>query len=253
MDYNQLKARTIIALNKLGHQKFSADSGGYSLETWMRGVNLLLDEFEEKVDAGKLPPEYTQERRELTDRVLKPVDLSSIDKSLSELKQSEEEVMRKLEEARTGTASRIHELKNELAKCSAELEEEKGRLSSLTAEQHSKSFFKRLFGRNSTALVKASEGKVTELESRLRTLPGEIQEQQKSLRSVDDRSSESQWAEEWRVLESLQVKLKELGNERLEKIQLVREREEITTSIVNTISGITLDEDNTEGESISSI
>ena len=66
MDYNQLKTRTIIALDKLGHQKFSSEPGGYSLENWMKGVNLLLDDFEEKMGAARLPSAYAERRRELT-------------------------------------------------------------------------------------------------------------------------------------------------------------------------------------------
>jgi uncharacterized protein with von Willebrand factor type A (vWA) domain len=252
LDNEELKTRTIIALDKLGHQKFSTESGGYSLENWIRGVSLLLDEFEKKVGAAKLPSEYAEKRRELTDCLSKPVDLSLIDDNMSELKQNEMEVVRRFDEARERTASRIDELQNELVRCTAELEEEKRRLSSEAAEQHSRSFLRRLFGGNSTSPASISEDKTKELESRLRTLPSEILEQKKSRKSIDQRSSESPWAEEWRKLESLQVRLKELENERSKKIQLVREREEITASIASIISRISLGEDKTEGDAVSS-
>jgi hypothetical protein len=170
---------------------------------------------------------------------------------MTELKQNEAEVVRKLDEARTRTASRIDELQSELVRCSAELEEEKRRPSSVATERSPGSFFRRLFGRNLPSSVGVSEDRVKELESRLRTLPGEILEQQKCLKSINRHSSESPWAEEWRMLESLQVRLKELENERLEKMQLVREREVIIVSIASTISSISLGEDKTEGESVS--
>jgi hypothetical protein len=252
LDYEQIKARTIIALDKLGHQKFSAEPGGYSLENWMKGMNLLLDEFEEKMGAAKLPSEYAEKRRELTDCMSKPVDLSSIDNSMAELRQNEEEVVRRFDEARAQAAAKVDELRDEQARFSAELVEEKERLSAAAAEQRSGSFFRRLFGRRSTPPADASEGKVEELESRLRALPDEILEQQRTVKSIDQRSSESPWAEDWKKLESLQVRLKELENERLEKVQLVREREATTASIASAISRISPGEDRTEGEALSS-
>ncbi len=238
MDYNQLKTRTIVALDKLGHQKFSSEPGGYSLENWTRGVNLLLDDFEEKMGAAKLPSDYAERRRELTYWLSKPVDLSSIDNSISEIRQNEEEILRKLDEARTGISSRIDELRTELAMSSAELEREKKRLSSLSTEQRSDSIFKRLFGGKSNPLVDASEKEVEEIESRLRVLANQILEEQKSLKSLQQHSSTSPLVEEWRSLESLQARRKELEDERLEKLQLVREREELTASIADTISRI---------------
>ncbi|HME18670.1 MAG TPA: hypothetical protein VKF15_02910 [Nitrososphaerales archaeon] len=251
VDYDQLKTRTIVALGKLGHQKFSSEPGGYSLENWVRGVNLLLDDFEEKMGAARLPSDYAERRRELTHWLSKPVDLSSIDNSISEHTQNEQEIVRKLHEARTRNSSRIDELRTELATRSAELEEKKKQLSSLASERRSDSIFKRLFGGNSTLAVNATESEVEEIESRLRILASGILEAQKSLKSID-KHSESPWAEEWRRLESLQAKRKELENERLEKSQLVREREELTASIASTISKIPRVEEKGEGAAASS-
>ena len=56
LDFDQLKARTITALNKLGQQTFSPEPGGYALENWTRGVKILLDEFEEKAGAARVSP-----------------------------------------------------------------------------------------------------------------------------------------------------------------------------------------------------
>jgi hypothetical protein len=252
MDYDQLRSRTIIALDKLGHQRFSSEPGGYSLENWIRGVNLLLDDFEERMAAAGLTSDYVARRRELSYWLSKPVDLSSIDKSISELRQKEEEIVRKLHEARTRNSSKIDELRSELAARSAELEKEKRRLSSPASEQRSDSILKRLFGRTSTPPVVASEKRVEEMKSGLQVLTNEIVEEQKSLRSIDQQSSESPWAEEWRMLESVQARRKELENERLEKLQLVREREELTASIADTISRISPPDEKEEKEAASS-
>ena len=239
MDHEQLKTRTIIALDRLGHQKFTSEPGGYSLENWVRGVNLLLDEFEKKIGPENLPPDFAQRRRELAYWLSKPADLSSIDARLSDLMHEEEGIVRRISEARARCSSRIEELRTEMAMRSTELEVKKRQLSAMTADRRSDSIFKRLFGGNSTLSVDATEDEVAEIESRLRILASGILEEQKSLRSIDDRSSESPWVEEWRRLATLQARLKELENERLEKLQLVREREELTASIAEIISRIT--------------
>ena len=236
-DYEQFKARTIIALNKLGHQRLSSEPGGYSLENWIKGVNLLLDDFEEKMGPVKLPLEFVERRRELSYWLSKPVDLTSIDRSISEFVLSEEEIRKKLQDTRRKSSSRIEELRTEQAARTAELEEEKERLSISVPEQRP-SVFRRLFGDNTTHSVDTAESRVEDLESKLRVLSSAMLEEQKSLKSFDQHSSESPWAEEWRRLETLEARRKELEDERLEKLQLVKEREELTASIASLISGI---------------
>jgi len=238
LDYDQLKGRTIIALNRLGQQKFSAEPGGYSLENWVRGVNILLDEFEEKMGAGKLSPDYVEKRRELNDLFSRPVSTSSIDRSISDLKQSAADVEGRIAEGRARLVSRVAELKTEQNSCSAELVREQERIPSQATDQSSGSFLKRLFNGNSKTSAKDSETKVKELELRLDVLSNEILGQQKLLKLVDRHSPESPFAEEWKSLESVQTRLEALEGERLERVQLVKEREEITSSIANTISGI---------------
>ena len=238
VDHEQLKTRTIIALDRLGHQKFTSEPGGYSLENWVRGVNLLLDEFEKKIGPENLPPDFAQRRRELAYWLSKPADLSSIDNRLSDLMHEEEEIVRRIKEARARCSSRIEELRTEMAMRSTELEVKKRQLSAMTADRRSDSIFKRLFGGTSAPAVYAIDDEVKEIESRLLILDNGILQEQKSLRSIDERSTESPWVEEWRRLEVLQAKQRELENERLEKSQLAREREELTASIADMISRI---------------
>jgi len=241
VDYEQLKARTIIALDKLGHQKFSPEPGGYSLENWLKGLSLLLAEFEEKMGEARLPRGYVEKKRLLIDYLLKPVDTSSIDGGISELKQREAEIVRKLHEERTRTASKIDELQGELARRSAELEEKAPPVEAGERER-SRSFFSRLLGRTQTSSSKDSQGKIREPDPRLQSLPGEIGEQRKLLKSIDQHSPTSPLAEEWKTLESLQARTKELESERLQKVQLVKEREEVTASMAEMISRIPLGE-----------
>jgi hypothetical protein len=239
-DYNQIRTRTIIALDRLGHQKFPAESGGYSLENWVKGVDLLLDEFEEKIGWARLPVGYAEKRRLLMEYVLRPVDTTSIDNDISDLRQKEAELVRRLHEARARTNSRIDELQDELVRRTAEVEEAKAPVIEAKSPTRSRSFFKLIFGRTSESTEEVQQGKVLEAEERLRSLPNEIIEQQKVLKSFDQRSPDSPMAEEWRTLESLQSRIAELEGQRLEKIQLVKERQQITASFADMISKIPL-------------
>ena len=236
LDYDQLRSRTIIALGKLGQQKFSVEPGGYSLENWIKGVNILLDEFEEKAGEGKVSSDYLARRRELNDLLSKPVSTPSIDRSISEIEQNVADVEGRIEVGRARLASKLAELKSEQASCSAELIREQERISNPDADQPSDSFLKRLFGGNSRPSAKDSGIHAKELESRLEVLTNEILGQQKLLKSVDLHSPESPYAEEEKTLESLNARLEALESEKLERVQLVKEREEITASIAGAIS-----------------
>lgn len=238
LDYDQLKSRTVIALDKLGHQKFSTEPGGYSLENWIKGVNVLLDEFEEKMGEGRLSPDYISKRHELNDRTSEPVSTSTIDESISDLTRNLAEVRGRIDAGREQLVSKLVDLKNERDKCSTELAQEQKRISDLATNQKPDSFFKRVFGGGSKASTKDPETNVRELESRIGALSDEILGQQGLIRLFDQHSPESPFAEDWKTVESLQTRLEALGSERVEKVQLVKERDEITASIAETISGL---------------
>ena len=236
LDYDQLKSRTIIALNRMGQQRFSSEPGGYSLDNWIRGMNILLDDFEKGTDEEKLSSDYFAKRRVLNELLSKPIPTESIDRDISEIRQKMAETDGRIEAERARIASRIDELKNEQAKCSAELAREQARASNPAAERSSGSFFRRLIGGNSKTSRQNSEGSVEELESRLGALAAEMTERKKLLKSVGSRSPESPVAEEWKVLQALQSRLEELESERSESMQLARVREGITASIAGEIS-----------------
>jgi hypothetical protein len=238
LDTAQLKSRTIIALNRLGQQKFSNEPGGYSLENWVRGVNILLDDFEEKMGKGRLSPDYLEKRREMNDLLAKPVSTSSIDESISDLKRDAAGAEGRIAEGRARLLSRVAELKSEQDDRSAELVRERERIASQATDQGSGSLLKRLFKGNPKTSARDPGTTVKEIESRLDALSSEIIGQQKLLKLIDWHSPDSPFAEEWKTLESLQTRLDALDSERLEKMQLVKEREEITSLIANTISEI---------------
>ena len=238
LDYDQLKSRTIAALNKLGQQRFSAEPGGYSLENWTRGVNILLDEYERKMGEGKLPPDYLAKRRELEGLLSRPVSTPAIDEGIAVLGQKAAEVEGKIEAGRTLLVSRIAELKGEQERSSAELAQEQRKLSAPITES-SDSFLKRLFGGSPKTPTGSSESHIKELESRLESQTNEILVQHKLLKSIDQHSPESPFAEEWKALESLKTSQEALQSERLERVQLVKERQEITASMADMISRTT--------------
>jgi len=237
LDFDQLKARTINALNKLGQQTFSPEPGGYTLENWTRGVNILLNEFEKKAGATRVSPEYLASRHKLNERLSEPIQTSSIDEAISQHRSNISVIERRIEAERALMVSRISELKVMQTESSAELEREQRRATEAPAEQANNSLFARLFVRNK-ATPKNYDGRIVSLESRLASLTGEVLEQQKQLRAIDLRLPGSRYAEDWKLLESMQNKLNELEKERLDRTQLVKERAEATGSIADAISRI---------------
>ena len=236
LDRDELRARTITALHKLGEQRFSEAPGGYSLENWIHGVNVLLDDFEEKMGASNLSSEYTQSRRLLAEFVSKPVDVSSLDGEISGVRQRMAEIEGRFDESRAQIRARVDDLKREQAAYSDELAREQKKLAEAPVEQNSGSFLKRLFRGNSDAPMAESKAQIEELESKLRVIPDQILDQHKLMRSIDDHSPDSPLANEWRELEALRTKFTALGSERLERTELVKERADLTSSVARAIS-----------------
>jgi len=234
-DFAQLKARTINALNKLGQQKFSSEPGGNALENWVRAVNFLLDEFEDKAGGTRLTLEYKTRRQELNDYLSRPASTTSIDAEISELKANMSDIEVRIEAERDSMISRISELKADQARLLAELERERKRVEGAMAEQQTDSYFVRLFGRKKNSARKP-ENRIDDIESKLAILPNEILDQQKQLKTLDLRSPESPFCEEWKRLDSMRSNMKELETEKLERIQLVKERAELTGPIADAIS-----------------
>ena len=200
-------------------------------------MNVLLDEFEEKVGATKLSPEYLASRHELNERLSKPIPTSSIDEDMSQLNTNISDVESKIEAERALIVSRISELKVAQARCSGELERERRRVADATAVQSTNSLFNSLLGRKK-APKKEPESRIGELESNLAILSNDVLEQQKQLSMIDLHSSGSRFAEQWNQLESMQTRLRQLEKERSDRIQLVKERAEVTGSVADAISRI---------------
>jgi hypothetical protein len=233
LDLEQLKARTINALNNLGRQKFSAEPGGYALENWIKGVNVLLDEFEEKAGEEGLSQDYRARRQELSYLVSRPVPLASIDDEMSGLRATISGIEGAMETERDRLAAKTADLKAERARCSSDLDAERARAAAAAEAQKSDSFLSRLLGRKSQA---DDSERMESLEARLAALSAEVAEQQRLLKDVDVRAPGGRFAGEWERLGTAQARLDELEKERAERADLVKERAELTASIVDAIS-----------------
>ena len=229
----QLKARTINALNNLGRQKFSAEPGGYALENWVKGVNVLLDEFEEKAGAEGLSQDYRARRQELSYIVSRPVPLASIDDEMSGLRATISGIEDAIEAERDRLAAKTADLKAERVRCSSDLDAERARAAAAAEAQKSDSFLSRLLGRKSTA---DDSERIDSLEARLASLSAEVAEQQRLLKDVDVHAPGGMFAGEWERLGAAQARLDELEKERAERADLVKERAELTASIADAIS-----------------
>jgi len=238
LDYDELKARTVTALHRLGEQRFSEEPGGYSLENWMKGMNVLLDDFEEKMGAANLSSEYVERRRLLTEFVSKPVDVSSVDAEISELRRSMTAIEAKFDESRAEIHTRIDGLKKDQSTYSEELAQKQKKLAEPPVEQNSGSFLRRLFRGNSRAPVEDYEAEIEELESKLRPLPDQILEQQRLMRSINEHLPDSPLAGDWKELEDLRARCVALESDRMEKVELVKERAELTAAVAQAISEI---------------
>ena len=240
LDFHELRDRTVNALNNLGRQKFSAEPGGYSLENWVRGVGVLLDEFEEKAGKGNLPQDYRARRQELSRLVSGPVPLASIDEEIAGLRESVAAMKSRMAAESGKVATKISELKAERIRCSTELDAERARAASAAGAQKTDSFFGRLLGRKRSP-SDDHDARARELEARQSDLSEELLAQQKLLKDIDLRSPGSPFAKEWGDLEAAQARLEGLENERTERADLVSERAEVTASIADAISRIPYD------------
>ena len=237
LDFDELRARTISTLDRLGQQRFSTEPGGYTLENWIKGVNVLLDEFEEKAGTARLSPECLGRRRELDARLSGSVSAAQTDEEIVELRTEMSRVEKKIEDGRTTTTAKIEELKAEEAKRLNELEQERSRLASVTRIQAADSFFGRLIGRGN-AQAASPESRIEELQSRLAALSAEIVEQKELLKSIDIRAPGSRFAEDWVLLDSMETRLRRLDDERTARNQSAKERAELAGLVADAISRI---------------
>ena len=267
VDFEHLKERTTAALQKLGQQVFSTESGGYSFQDWMKSFNFLLDDFEEKVGASNLPEEYSGKRSELTAELLILVDTPEIDSELERIRKEQEDLNNKILQKELEKKRAVEEQRHETQRqdrCSEEAtagmrrgtrgcEGLPGRKEEDPEEEllHL-SFFKKLFSSKNppdpnsvegiTTKIKDLEGKVRDAEEQI----GKLQEERNSSIAKADSSDLGRTAteeEERMKLDSLKLELDALETKKAERLQLAEKRVEITGAMSAIISGINASKD----------
>src|SRR5580700_8076340 len=105
-DPEEVRARTILALDKLGHQVLSTEPGGYDLDDWIRSLNSLLEDFQEKVGAERVAEEFRARTQEVLGRLVPSSSAKDIDSEMEKLTKEVGEARVGVDEAVKRTAAR---------------------------------------------------------------------------------------------------------------------------------------------------
>jgi hypothetical protein len=245
VDFENLKMRVSTALDKLGHQQFSAEPGGYTFHNWMTSFNLLLDDFEEKAGPTNLPKEYYEKRQKLTSDLLKPPDNKELDEEIQKTESEIESVRlriaglnerasKRAEQRRNEKATRIEHLREEQTESQRELEDAEDELEK---GEKKKSRFGRLFS-GTTSLEKIRE-KISSLRARNQKITREIHSLE-SKSNPEDEQIDAEMEGQLSLLEELHQKIADINLRKEEKSQLQEQRVKTTTELSEVISSIKL-------------
>jgi chromosome segregation ATPase len=255
LDFEQLKSRVTVALDKLGHQVFSLEPGGYTFNNWMTSFNLLLDDFERK--AGEhLSREYYDSRLKLTAELGKPIDTSDIDPDITKIEDEIEATKIKMTELTRESNSKVEEhrkivsqidhFRGERVTKENELVEATETLSRLRKK---KSFFSRLMSNQKESPEDSAKDKVESIQSEIDSIDGRIRELEENS-VVTGEQSDDQFRAMKERFDGLQESLAELNEKKNERLQLTEKRIETTTALSGIISSLKLVE--TAGEETAS-
>jgi hypothetical protein len=237
----EVTARTIFALDRLGHQVLSTEPGGYDLEDWMRNLNSLLDDFQEKVGADLITDEFRERRHAALLSLAQPSSSPDVDSETEKLIQEEAAAKAVLAELGRKAAAKLASLREERDACGKELKLEKEKLSELREAKQSRQFFARLMG--SGPSTEPAEARVAELEAELSRLEDEIDRNRKARSVLVESTSvegDSANLEAQLKLEAIQNRLGELQSAKQSSLQLSHEREIATKTISGMISSMSL-------------
>jgi uncharacterized protein involved in exopolysaccharide biosynthesis len=260
IDPEQARARTKLALDRLGHQVISAEPGGYNLEAWTRNVESLLDDFEEKVGEERITAEFHERSREAIRQLARPSS-HAIDSEIEALRRQESAAKEEVAELTKRMTAKVASLREEREACERDLKAEREKLSALREAKQRNSFMSR-FRRAGPSTLPVEE-RVAALEAKLKEIDDRIDEHTKkkkrSIRVDHDhdnkeedgvKSSESGGAPalgEGTSLDDIQsrldaiyARLGELQALRQRMIQLADEREVATKKISDMISSLDL-------------
>jgi hypothetical protein len=238
-DIKETKSRTVTALEHLGQQKFSAEPGGYNVQGWVKSLTLLLEDFESKVGAKQLPPEYQAKKEEVLLTFSMPPDNSELESKVESLRREEVEIKTKLDRESERIAARIVEVRNDNERQSKALETEKARLAQLNVEKGQVSFFSRLLGRGGPSTQPAEE-KIEELRSLLTALEAETATLGNARDSIERRPSttEDPYGGDWKRLNEIGEQIARLEAVMQEKMQRAEARAQAAAEMAKIIAAI---------------
>jgi chromosome segregation ATPase len=236
-DIAAAKVRVLEGLAHLGQQKFTPGPGGYDLTHWLRGLNLLLDDFEAKTKGEELPAEYHRKREEVASRFSGGVDTSGIESEVEAIRKEESEIRSHLAREMERITARLAELRVEKEGSGKEIEEQKAALEEIRAKRRSASFFARLSGRAGPP-TEPVEQKIGELEKQSNALEEEALSLQSARASIQREGGKPTglYEQQWVRLDAIGARLKELEAEVQERTQLAKEREVATAELTESLS-----------------
>jgi len=241
------RRRTLESLEHLGTQKLSKEHGGYNLDSWLRGLKTLLDDFEDKVGKEALSEEFLKTRKEVEEEFSKVEGAERVESEIEAVLREESEIRSKLKEEGERVSSRLSAIGGEKTAKSKELEEAREKLRTINQERDKASFVSKLFGRSGPP-VEPQEKEVKELEQSLKMLEEEAIKLQTVRRSLDGpkQAAGGIYEDLWKRLEALEEKTAELEGVREVRMQLLEERKKATDSLVKVISALELAEPSQE-------
>lgn len=253
LDQKTLKEKTMLALSRLGDQRFSQQPGGYTFENWMKSFNLLLDDFEENARAQQLPKEYFAKRLELSSALIHSNQSFELDLEINKLKEEEDKLLMittslhlqsKIDRENEERNERIRSLEEEKSVLLRSLEKASYNLDARKKQiQDSQKLLKRLFSSKTSedTPIETLEARVVDARSKLEAIEKKINDQRKKIESAPKVRSEGLTVlEADEKLESVQIRLSELEEKRLEASELLEKRKEVTSQMSEIISKIEL-------------
>jgi hypothetical protein len=237
----QLTARTVLALDRLGHQIISTEPGGYDLQAWLRSLNSLLEDFEDKIGIEKVTEEFRKRRDEALAPLAAPSSSGDVDSEIRKLTGEEEATRTLLSDLDRQTGEKIASLREQRDACQKDLKAERERLAEFKAAKQSRQFLSRLI--RSGPSTADAEKAVSRLESKLKGIEDEIERSKKARIGKGDGSPERTDPARLQAqekLEEIRKRLFELQSASQGRLQLALEREVATKAIADAISSMKL-------------
>lgn len=227
MDLQTLKERTLQSLNRLGHQTFQPGSG-YDMESWVKSLGILLDDFEAKATASlKLSSGYLESKGEVLSSLSKAPELPEMDSAIAAAKDEEQKVLSGLGDLNASYfGSKLGPLRSRRMKLTSDLDEEQASIARIKAESRPGGFLSRILGQRPPS--------TTENEAHVAGLQVELDDVSAKIASLEE--EESRYREGKKALSLAVGKVADLETAKTVRLQLAPEREEATRRLAEEIS-----------------